>query len=98
MGRNSWRSYSRHIVSRSCPPGRVGCHHGSQLIAHHAAIAGMTDKAITYWRQAGIVATAQPAYQEAIAHLTNALSLVQQEGESRSRLESELDLQVLRVY
>jgi len=69
-----------------------------ELIAHHAAIAGMTDKAITNWRQAGIAATARPAYQEAIAHLTNALSLVQQGGESRARLESELDLQVMLAH
>ena len=69
-----------------------------ELIAHHAAMAGMTEKAIAHWQKAGIAATARPAYQEAIAHLTNALSLVQRISEDRARLERELDLQVLLAH
>jgi len=69
-----------------------------ELMAHHAAMAGMTEKAIAYWRQAAIAATARPAYQEAIAHLTNALTLVQRLREVRARLEMELDLQVLLAH
>src|SRR5262249_38406493 len=66
-----------------------------EVLAHHATIARKTEKAIAYWRQAGIAATARPAYQEAIGHFTNALSLVHQCSDGRAKLESELDLQVL---
>ncbi|MBV9983746.1 adenylate/guanylate cyclase domain-containing protein [Bradyrhizobium sp.] len=69
-----------------------------EVLAHHASKAGMTGKAIGYWRQAGIAATARPAYQEAIGHLTNALSLVRQGGQDSANLETELDLQVLLAH
>src|SRR5262249_702027 len=61
-----------------------------EVLAHHATIARKTEKAIAYWRQAGIAATARPAYQEAIGHFTNALSLVHQCSDGRAKLESEL--------
>jgi len=69
-----------------------------EVLAHHATMAGMTEKAIGYWRQAGVAAAARPAYQEAIGHRTNALSLVRQGGQDRANPESELDLQVLLAH
>jgi len=52
-------------------------------------------RAVEYWRRAGVAATARPAYQEAIGHLTNAVSLVRKMGEGRIWLQRELDLQIL---
>ena len=66
-----------------------------ELLAHHAAIAGLAEKAIDYWQRAGVLALGRPAYQEAIGHLRNALALVVTMGADRVWLERELDLQVL---
>ncbi len=48
----------------------------SELIAHHATEAGLTEKAITLWGDAARKAQARPAYVEAGNHLRNALTLV----------------------
>ena len=66
-----------------------------ELLAHHATYAGMTERAIGYWQQAGVAALARPAYQEAIGHLRNALALVPAMGGGRVWLERELDLLVM---
>jgi class 3 adenylate cyclase/predicted ATPase len=52
-----------------------------EVIAQHAAHARMNEKAIEYWRKAAVVAVARPAYKEAIAHLTQAISLAEEMGE-----------------
>jgi predicted ATPase len=52
-----------------------------EIIAQHAAHARMNEKAIEYWQKAAVAAVARPAYKEAIAHLTQAISLAEQMGE-----------------
>ena len=52
-----------------------------EVIAQHAAHARMNEKAIEYWRKAAVAAVARPAYKEAIAHLTQAISLAEEMGE-----------------
>lgn len=46
-----------------------------EVIAQHAAEAGLTDKAIKYWRKAAMLSAAKPAYREAISHLRQAIEL-----------------------
>ena len=67
------------------------------LLAHHHTAAGMPDTAIPLWRQAGALALARVAANEAISHLTKGLELLSTIAPSRSRDESELDLRVLLV-
>jgi predicted ATPase/class 3 adenylate cyclase len=52
-----------------------------EIIAQHAAHARMNEKAIEYWQKAAVAAFARPAYKEAIAHLTQAISLAEDMGE-----------------
>jgi tetratricopeptide (TPR) repeat protein len=61
-----------------------------EILAFHAMQAGLTEKAITSWQKAGAQAIARPAYNEAIAHLTQALRLAEQMGGSRAWLERRL--------
>jgi predicted ATPase/class 3 adenylate cyclase len=65
-----------------------------QIIAQHAAEAGLIDKAIGNWQKAAMLAAAQPAYREAISHLTQALALADQMDDSRPWLECRLQLWV----
>lgn len=44
-----------------------------EVLAQHAMEAGLPEKAIGYWQQAGAAAIARPAYREAISHLGQAL-------------------------
>jgi predicted ATPase len=61
-----------------------------EIIAQHAAHARMNEKAIHYWQKAAAAAVARPAYKEAIAHLTQAISLVEEMGEDPSWQERRL--------
>ena len=61
-----------------------------ELLAFHAMQAGLTEKAIHNWQKAGAHAIARPAYKEAIAHLSQALRLAEQMGETRAWLERRL--------
>lgn len=61
-----------------------------EILAFHAMQAGLTEKAIVGWQKAGAQAIARPAYKEAIAHLSQALRLVEQMGETRVWLERRL--------
>lgn len=63
-----------------------------ELVAHHATQAGLTEKAIDCWQKAAAQAVARPAYKEAIAHLSQAIRLCEQMGESRAWLERRLML------
>ncbi|WP_170763347.1 ATP-binding protein [Ruegeria lacuscaerulensis] len=47
-----------------------------ELVAHHAAEAGLTERAVLLWGEAAKKAQARPAYVEAGNHLRNALTLV----------------------
>jgi len=61
-----------------------------EILAFHAMQAGLTEKAISGWQKAGAQAIARPAYKEAIAHLSQALRLAEQMGETRVWLERRL--------
>ena len=61
-----------------------------EILAFHAMQAGLTEKAIGGWQKAGAQAIARPAYKEAIAHLSQALHLAEQMGDSRVWLERRL--------
>lgn len=61
-----------------------------EILAFHATQAGLTAKAVGEWQKAGAQAIGRPAYKEAIAHLTQALRLAEQMGETREWLERRL--------
>jgi len=61
-----------------------------EIVAVHAMQAGLTEKAIAGWQKAGAQAIARPAYKEAIGHLSQALRLAEQMGETRAWLERRL--------
>jgi class 3 adenylate cyclase/predicted ATPase len=63
-----------------------------EIIAQHAAHARMNEKAIQYWQKAAAAAAARPAYKEAIAHLTQAISLAEAMGDDLSWQERRLML------
>jgi hypothetical protein len=65
-----------------------------EVIAQHAEEAGLVEKALDYWEQAGAGAVARPAYKEAIAHFNAAIRLCQGIGDRRARQRRELQLQV----
>jgi predicted ATPase len=61
-----------------------------ELLGHHFTEAGLTEKAIGYWFQAGQRSRERSAFSEAIGHLTRGLELVATLAESRSRDDWEL--------
>jgi tetratricopeptide (TPR) repeat protein len=64
------------------------------LLARHCAEAGLTQKAVGYWLNAGQLATARSAMTEAVAQLSKALEFVVSTPNSVVRQEHELSLQV----
>jgi predicted ATPase len=65
-----------------------------ELLAHHCTQAGLTTKAVAYWRKAGQLATDRSAAAEAVAQLTQGVELLQQLPDDAERRWWELDLQV----
>lgn len=65
-----------------------------ELVARHLGEAGLREKAVPYWLQAGRRAAARSANVEAIAHLNAGMDSLQAlpPGEPRSRLELSLQL------
>jgi class 3 adenylate cyclase/predicted ATPase len=63
-----------------------------ELIAHHCTEAGLTDKAVGYWLQAGLRSQQRSANVEAIGHLTKGLALLATLPESPGRDTQELKL------
>ncbi len=63
-----------------------------ELLAHHCTEAGLTDKAIGYWLQAGLRSRERSAEIEAIGHLTCGLALLETLPESAERDVRELEL------
>jgi class 3 adenylate cyclase/predicted ATPase len=61
-----------------------------EILAFHAMEAGLTERAIAGWQKAGAQAMARPAYKEAIAHFSHALSLAEQMGDTRDWVERRL--------
>ncbi len=64
-----------------------------ELVAYHYTKAGLTDQAIDYWQRAGQRASERSAYQEAISHLTDGITLLQTLPETLTRHQRELPLQ-----
>jgi predicted ATPase len=63
-----------------------------ELPAHHFTAAGLNEEAIGYWQQAGELAIARSANQEAIHHLTRGLDLLGTLPVSPARTQHELVL------
>ena len=64
-----------------------------ELLAHHYAEAGLTERAIPYWQQAGERATQRSAHLEAVAHLTKGLELLKTLPDTPARAQQELNFQ-----
>ena len=63
-----------------------------ELVAHHLTEAGLTERAVAHWREAGLRAAGRSANAEAIGHLTKALQLIASLDAGRRRDKIELDL------
>jgi len=61
-----------------------------EIVAHHFSEAGEPDKAITYWVQAGQLASLRSANTEAFSHLKKGLELLDQVTDQRERDRCEL--------
>ena len=66
-----------------------------QLMAHHLAQAGLTERAINYLQKAGQRANESSAHAEAIGHLKLALELLQSLPEGPEHKRKALELQVM---
>jgi predicted ATPase len=64
----------------------------AELKAQHAEAAGLTERALDYWEQAGTQALARPAYEEAIANLEHAIRVCRAMGEAQQWKRRELGL------
>lgn len=62
-----------------------------ELLAHHWTEAGLTEKAVGYWHQAGQRASERSAHVEAISHLRTGLALLQTLPETPQRTRREVD-------
>jgi predicted ATPase/class 3 adenylate cyclase len=65
-----------------------------ELLARHYTEAGLSEKAVDYWYQAGRLASERSALTEAIGHFGKALELVVTLPDSSERVEREIDLQI----
>jgi predicted ATPase/class 3 adenylate cyclase len=65
-----------------------------ETLAHHLTEAGLAEKAVRYWLQAGRIAAARSANAEAVAHLQRGIDAVRILPESPVRDRVELELQV----
>jgi predicted ATPase len=63
-----------------------------ELLAHHFTEAGLPEKAVRYWLQAGLRSRERSAEVEAIAHLNRGLALIPSLPESPERDALELEL------
>jgi predicted ATPase len=65
-----------------------------ELLAHHYTEAGLSAQAIPYWQRAGERAFQRSAHEEAIAHLSKGLELLQPLPDTPERTQQELRLQL----
>ena len=65
-----------------------------EVLAHHYTAAGLGEKAIAYWKQAGENAIQRSAHVEAISHYTQALELLKTLPHTPERLQQELMLNI----
>ena len=63
-----------------------------EMLAHHCTEAGLVEKAVHYWHEAGQKAIERSANVEAISHLSKGLDLLKKLPETRARAEEELSL------
>ena len=63
-----------------------------ELLAHHFALAGVVDRAIEYWRRAGVRSVGRSAHSEAAAQLGCALELLAKLPPGKQRDADELDV------
>lgn len=68
----------------------------SDLLAHHATEAGLTDRAVSWWLRAGTASLARGAVAEALAQLDRGLALIPALPEDATRHRLELDLRLAR--
>jgi class 3 adenylate cyclase/predicted ATPase len=64
-----------------------------EILAHHCTHAGLTNKAIAYWRCAGSRAVGRSDHQEAVGHLSKGLELLEDLPAGFERDSHELDIQ-----
>jgi predicted ATPase len=64
------------------------------LLARHCTEAGLTEKAVEYWYQAGQRASERSALAEAISHFGKSLELLATLPDPSARVEREVDLQI----
>ncbi|MEM7343525.1 MAG: adenylate/guanylate cyclase domain-containing protein [Chloroflexota bacterium] len=66
-----------------------------ELVAHHYAVAGLTEEAIDYWWQAGQRAIQRSANLEAIDHFTQGIELLESLPSSPEVLMQQLKFQII---
>ena len=69
-------------------------HAQPEVIAHHFTQAGVVEKALRYWKQAGQLEMARSATAEAIAHLNSGLQILLSLPENVQRDRQELAIQL----
>jgi predicted ATPase len=65
-----------------------------EVLAHHCSEAGLAEKAVSYWHQAGQLAIRRSAMTEAVAHLRTGLEVLAALPDGVARARKELDLQL----
>ncbi|WP_247779614.1 AAA family ATPase [Bradyrhizobium sp. 170] len=65
-----------------------------EILAHHCGNAGLIEKAVSYWQQAGQRSKARSAMAEAIRQMRKALDLLFELPETPERQRTELELQL----
>jgi predicted ATPase len=65
-----------------------------ELVAHHYTEADIPERAVEYWRRAGLRAFARFASNEAASHLSKGLELLERLPPSRERDAQELEMQM----
>jgi class 3 adenylate cyclase/predicted ATPase len=65
-----------------------------ELVAHHYTEAGLNEKAVGYWLQAGKRAGQRSGHVEAINHLTKGLEVLMTLPDTLERARQELDMQI----
>ena len=71
-----------------------------EIVAHHASLASLHEDAVRYWKKAGTLAQARPAYDEAANHIKAAISLVETLRDQPEWAEMHLRLlvQLAQIY
>jgi predicted ATPase len=65
-----------------------------EILAHHFGNAGLIEKAVSYWQEAGERSKARSAMAEAIGQMRKALDLLSQLPDNPQRQRTELELQL----